>query len=89
MVFTLIMMIVTFSTFFAMCEFGEMVRKQFEIFDMELCGCNWYTFPIELQKLLLAFLPCTQRLRTIQGYADTQCTRDAFKRVNSNFSNFK
>lgn len=66
-----------------MCEFGEIVSNHFENFDEEICQeCDWYAFPIEMQKLLLTFLPCTQRQRTIQGYANTECTRAAFKIVN-------
>lgn len=61
-----------------------MVRIQIEIFNDELCASDWYALPIDMQKLLVAFLPCTQRVLIIRGYANTECTRDAFKRVNFN-----
>lgn len=65
-----------------MCEFGEIVSNQFNVFDGTLCQCNWYAFPIEMQRLLVTFMTSTQRPAIIRGYANTEFTRDAFKSVN-------
>lgn len=63
------------------CEFGQMTTDQFVLFDEELCQCNWYAYPIELQKLLLVFTANSQRPAIFKGYANTECTRDAYKKV--------
>lgn len=77
-------MIVLYSLFliFVFCEFGERVCSEFNIFHEKLCHCDWYLFPLEMQKMLLIILSSTQQPASIQGYANTQCTRDAFKSVN-------
>lgn len=67
---------------FVFCEFGERVCSEFNVFNEELCRCDWYLFPLEMQKMLLIILSSTQQPASIQGYANTQCTRDAFKSVN-------
>lgn len=69
------------TTIFFICEFGEMVGHQFNLFDEELCQCNWYEFPIELQKVLMTFMSSIQRPAIFQGYGGTECTRDEFKKV--------
>lgn len=66
---------------FCYCELGERVSQQFNIFDDELRRCRWYLYPLEMQKMLLIILSSTQQPPAIQGYANTVCTRDAFKRV--------
>lgn len=64
------------------CFCGEMVTYQFEAFDEELCMRNWYTFPVELQRMMIVFMAGTQQSIHIRGFANTICTREAFKRVN-------
>lgn len=68
------------STLFC-CEFGEIVGKQFKLFDEELCQCNWYAFPIDMQQLLVTFMTNTQRTAVFRGFANTECTRETFKNV--------
>lgn len=81
MIFTVILLITSFSAIFFFCEFGEMVSNQLNIFDVELSQCDWYTFPNDVQRLLLTFMSITQQSTGFRGYANTQCTRDAFKSV--------
>ena len=78
---TLILMCVSILTIFFFCEFGDMINTQFDEFDDQLRQCDWYTFPIEMQQLLVIFMTSTQRPAMIQGFANTECTRDAFKKV--------
>lgn len=70
-----------FSSCFLCCEYGECVTHQFNLFDEELRCCGWYLFPIEMQRSMLIILTGNQQLEVIQGYANTVCTRDAFKMV--------
>lgn len=86
MIFTLILMCVSFFAIFSFCEFGEMINTQFEQFDVELCQCDWYSFSIDMQQMLVAFMTCTQQPAIIHGFANTECTRSTFKRVNRIFS---
>lgn len=80
--------ITTFSQFlwaflsnFFYCEIGERVTRQFDLFDEELRRCDWYLFPIEMQRLILITMSGSQHPEIIRGYANSVCTRDAFKRV--------
>lgn len=67
---------------FTHCEFGERVTLEFNVFHDELCHSDWYMFPMEMQKMLLIILSSTQQPAAIQGYANSECTRGAFKTVN-------
>lgn len=67
-----------FSLIFFLCECGEFVMDQFGEFDYELCQCNWYLFPVEMQRMIVIVI---MRPPIIRGYAVTECTREAFKRV--------
>lgn len=68
-------------TSFAYCEIGERVTQKFNRFDDELRHCHWYLYPIELQRLILIILSVNQQSVVIHGYANTVCTRAAFKKV--------
>lgn len=47
----------------------------------KLYQCNWHLFPIEIQRMLVIVMTNTQRPSTVHGFANTFCTRDAFKGV--------
>lgn len=65
------------------CECGERVINQFTEFDKLICECDWYTFPIELQRMLLTFMTSTQQPPIIHGFANAACTRESLKAVNA------
>lgn len=71
----------SFGRIYFVCELGEKVTSQFNVFNEKISDCNWYLFSIETQRVFLIFLSGTQQLAAIQGYANTVCTRDAFKTV--------
>lgn len=71
----------TFATVFAICELGENVTHRFNVFDEKLDDSDWFLYPIEMQRLFLIFLSGSQQPTIIQGYANTVCTRVAFKNV--------
>ena len=66
---------------FVICEFCEMVTDHFEAFDYELCQCNWYSFPIEIQRILIIVIANTQQPEILQAFGNTPCTREVFKKV--------
>lgn len=71
----------TFGYVYLYCEFGECVTHDFEVLNQKLTNRQWYLFPIEMQRVFLITLPGTQQSVVVKGYADTQCTREAFKSV--------
>lgn len=58
-----------------------MVTDQFEMFKDELCLCDWYLFPIDVQRMLIVAMANAQQRTYIQGYANTLCARITFKQV--------
>lgn len=75
----------TFVTIFFVCELGEKVTHDFNLFYHELCNCDWFLFPIEMKRIYLIVLVGAEQAMPIQGYANTTCTRDTFKNVNKIF----
>lgn len=71
-----------FAWLFIYCEFGERVTHEFNQFNEKLCHCNWYSFSIEMKRIFLITISGTQEPAVVQGFANTTCTRDAFKTVN-------
>lgn len=71
----------TFGTIFAYCEFGERVTLQFNEFNEKFCQCNWYSFPLAMQRIYSISSVGIQDPVVIEGFASTTCTRDAFKKV--------
>lgn len=67
---------------FYLCESGEMVTNQYKVLDFGLSQCDWYSFPIRMQRSLVVFMSYTQQPVMIQGFANVRCIRDTFKKVN-------
>lgn len=70
---------------FFWCESGKMVTSAFAMFDHELWQCEWYSFPIETQRMVQFFMLVTQDPAVLCGYGNIICTRDTFKRVSVDF----
>lgn len=64
------------------CEFGEMVTHQYNLCHEKFGAFRWYLFPIKLQQMLVIVMATSQQPVVIHGFANTVCTRDAFKKVN-------
>lgn len=79
---SILLMVWAFAIIYFYCEFGEMVTHQFNAFHEVLCQCNWYKFPLDVQRMLVIFMSDTQQPAFIRGYANIECTREAFKNVN-------
>lgn len=70
-----------FLAIFSVCELGEKVTYQFNLFNEELCNCDWFLFPKEMKRIYLIVFLGAQQPTVIQGYASTTCTRNTFKNV--------
>lgn len=57
------------------------MNGQFDATDEELYQCDWYSFPMDMQKMVLIFMMGTQEPVFIRGFGNIECTRDAFKKV--------
>lgn len=66
---------------FFLCECGERVTHQFETFNYELDKCNWYLYPMGMQRILIIVMTNSQQSMFIRGYGNLTCVRDAFKKV--------
>lgn len=70
-----------FAWLFIYCEAAERVTNEFNIFHEKLCQSQWNQFSNQTQKIYLIALSGTQESVVMHGYANTTCTREAFKRV--------
>ena len=71
------------------CELGEMVTKLFDKFNVRLYQCDWYLFPIEVQRMLVVFMSDTQQPVFVHASGNIQCIRENFKKVKNIFSNHR
>lgn len=73
----------SFVIIFCICEFGEQLTQQFQVFDDALCKFKWYLMPTEMQRMLVIVMSNTQQASFMYGYGNIECTRDSFKQVRS------
>lgn len=79
-------MLWAFVMIFIFCGQSEEMINEFETFNHKLGECNWYSLPLDIQRMYLIFISNTQQPKIIQGYGNILFTRDTFKKVI--FSNF-
>lgn len=71
----------SFIIIFFFCESGERLSGKFEAIDDELYECDWYLFPMEIQRMVLILLSGTHAPVLLRGFGNIVCTREAFKDV--------
>lgn len=81
MIRILFLMFWSFVIIFVICEFGELVTNQFDMFNMKLDQCKWYKFPIKMQRIFVIVTVNAQQPVIIQGFANVVCARQTFKSV--------
>lgn len=64
-----------------LCEFAELITNRFNMFSDELWQCDWYSFPIDVQRSLIIVILNTNVPTILHGSAGAVCTREAFKMV--------
>lgn len=76
--------LISFGMNFSFCEIGERVSGAF----IEICygidELNWYTLPIELQRILPIIMINAQEPVYLECFGSILCARDTFKRVRRN-----
>lgn len=71
----------SFAIIFLFCEPGHRVATSFEEIEKEISECNWYSFSLEVQQMLVIFLVNAQQPTTVNGFANTECTREFMKKA--------
>lgn len=66
---------------FTICELGQRVTSKFKTFGENLSASNWYSLPLEFQRIYLIFLLESQQPIRIESYCEIICSRETFKRV--------
>lgn len=66
---------------FLFCEFGESVTSQCNELNDALCQCEWYLFPIDLQRMFPIIMLTAQKPNILKGFGGVSLTREAFKNV--------
>lgn len=74
-----------FSMIFTLCELGERITGRFNEIDNEIFYSDWYTFPMNVQKILPIIINGTQSSIVFRGIGSMECTRESFKRVKHSF----
>lgn len=72
---------ISFTEVFILCETGERLTAQFNKDDTGILQWNWYTFPLDIQKILPIILSDTQNPFIMRGFGGVACTRESFKSV--------
>lgn len=63
------------------CLLGELVTNRFDLFSVEFDRSNftnWHSYPTIIQKRLAMIALNNQQPVLVGGYANTNCTREAF-----------
>lgn len=71
----------SFAIIFAFCELGAQVTNQFNTLHEELYQSEWYSLPIEMQRMMVIFMFDAQLSVLLRGYGNISCTRNSFKNV--------
>lgn len=65
------------------CELSQRIENTFIEIDAIIGRCDWYLYPIEIQRILPMIISMTQQPVTIECFGSASCNRDQFKKVNS------
>lgn len=74
-------MFYAFCSVLVVCELGERFTIAYDGIDCEIEKFDWYSFPIEVQRLLPVLMLNAQQPVTIECFASTSTNREAFKKV--------
>lgn len=70
-----------FALIFLLCELGQqIIDRSDETYD-ELLRCNWYTFPLTIQKILPLIMIGAQQSMTMKGFGNIIFTRETLTDV--------
>lgn len=66
---------------FVFCELGINVTDRFNRIPDQIYDSEWYTFPMDIQRILPTVMVAAQQPLVLQGFANLKCTRESFKKV--------
>lgn len=66
---------------FLLCDFGQKLINQFELFENEIYKCKWYLFPINMQQIFAFAMVNVQQLAPVQGFGNIELTRETSEKV--------
>lgn len=72
----------TFNLFLIFCEFGEQMSGLFGGIYEQIFSLDWYTYPVELQRIMPVILMNSQKPVVLKGFGNVPVTRLNFKSVN-------
>lgn len=73
----------SFFAFFISCEIGEIAMETCGEFLFDFCQCDWYNFPVKMQKMLQAMILMAQEPCVIKIFGTIIVSRSTFKTVSS------
>lgn len=71
----------SFVQIFAICEFGQRITGRFYEIKNEIFNWDWYTFPMDVQKIFPIIVIGTETPVELCGFGNIVCTRSSFKNV--------
>lgn len=69
------------SWLFVICYFGDEVTIHFDGVGNDVYQCNWYEFPLKMQKCMPMKITLAHKPVYIGSFVQIHCTREIFKRV--------
>lgn len=73
----------SFVSQYVYTEFGQTLTSRFEEIGDAICDSEWFSFPVELQKMLHIIIQAAQAPIEISGFGNISVKRETFKRVNN------
>lgn len=61
-------------------DFGERISGGFEEIHSAIEECDWYLFPIQIQRMLLTIMIADEAV-VVHGFPNVVLTRESFKKV--------
>lgn len=83
MIVTLITVFAAFGLLFFSCEIGQRFTSKFDTLNCVFNQFKWYTFPIEVQRMLPMIIRNAQQPVTIRCFGRVMCLRESFRKVSS------
>lgn len=74
----------TYVLIFIFCELGERVSTEYNRILDEIEQSNWYSLPMELQRMFPFVIIIAQEPTILHGFGNCLCTRESFKNVRAN-----
>lgn len=66
---------------YAFCHFGNEATESYKNVGIFINQLDWYEYPLKMQKDLQLMIAVSQNNIYIQGFGNTRCTREMFKKV--------